>query len=213
MTLPKSNKSIRLQITALKAIVGPDDCEILEDPAGADFQEYAKRWTDIGRETPAAIALPRTEDSIQKIVQWAVNSSIPFVAKSGGCSEWSTIGDSGLIIDLTHYSAIEVDAKARTATIRGGVVQKEAAVRLAEEGLFTGEGYNRYGAPGNLSKSNTDDFLSSGQRKCGWSHRLRAWWRFSNHKFHHRLRVRPDHLSSFGDRERRAIGSYSGPTR
>lgn len=65
------------------------------------------------------------------------------MAKSGGCSEWSTIGDNGLVVDLTHYSAIEVDAKARTATIRGGVVQKEAAVRLAKEGLFTGEEYNR----------------------------------------------------------------------
>ena len=130
--------ALQSDITTLKAIVGPD-CEILTDPAGPNFQEYAKRWTDIGRQTPAAIVLPRTEQHIQKVVQWAVKSSVPFVAKSGGCSEWSTIGENGLVVDLTHYSAIEVDAKARTATVRGGVVQKEAAVRLAEEGLFTGE--------------------------------------------------------------------------
>lgn len=138
MVWPFSNTSVQSQITALKGIVDPD-CAILTDPADADFQEYSKRWTDIGRETPAAIVLPRTEEDIQKVVQWAVKSSIPFVAKSGGCSEWSTIGGNGLVIDLSHYSSMEVDAKARTATIRGGVTQKEVAVRLAEEGLFTGQ--------------------------------------------------------------------------
>lgn len=138
MVWPFSNTSVQSQITALKGIVDPD-CTILTDPAEADFQEYSKRWTDIGRETPAAIVLPRTEEDIQKVVQWAVKSSIPFVAKSGGCSEWSTIGGNGLVIDLSHYSSMEVDAEARTATIKGGVTQKEVAVRLAEEGLFTGQ--------------------------------------------------------------------------
>ena len=128
----------RSQITALQVLVSPD-CQILEDSAHPVFHEYAKRWTDIGREIPAAIVLPRTEDDIQRIVQWAVKSSIPFVTKSGGCSEWSTIGDDGVVIDLSHYSAIEIDAHAQTATIRGGIVQKEAAVRLAENGLFTGK--------------------------------------------------------------------------
>ena len=137
----RSNTSVQSRITALKEIVAPD-CEILTDVTESDFKNNAQRWTDIGRETPAAIVLPRTEEDIQKTVQWAVKSSIPFVTKSGGCSEWSTIGNNGLVIDLTQYSAIEVDAKARTATIRGGVVQKEAAVRLAEEGLFTGEEHN-----------------------------------------------------------------------
>ena len=137
MVWPLSNTSVQSQITALKELVGPD-CAILTHPAEAKFQEHSKRWTDIGRKTPAAIVLPRTEEDIQKVVQWAVKSLIPFVTKSGGCSEWSTIGGNGLVIDLTHYFAIQVDAKTRTATIRGGVTQKEAAVRLAEEGLFTG---------------------------------------------------------------------------
>ena len=128
----------RSQIATLQVVVGPD-CQILEDSAHPSFQEYAKRWTDVGRRIPAAIVLPRTEDDIQKTVQWAVKYSIPFVTKSGGGSEWSTIGDEGVVIDLTLYSAIKIDAKAQTATIRGGVLQKEAAVRLAEHGLFTGK--------------------------------------------------------------------------
>ena len=142
MGLSQSSTSVQLQVDALRTVVDPD-CELLTDPAESNFQELSKRWTDIGRQIPAAIVLPRTEQDIQRIVQWAVESSIPFVVKSGGGSEWSTIGKDGFVIDLTHYSAIEADAKARTATIRGGISQKELAVRLAEEGLFTGEGHIR----------------------------------------------------------------------
>ena len=94
------------RITALEAIVGPD-CGILKDSNETNFEKYAQRWTNIGSETPAAIVLPRTEEDIQKVVRWAIKSSIPFVAKSGGCSEWSTIGDNGFFVDLTHYSAIK----------------------------------------------------------------------------------------------------------
>lgn len=72
-------------------------------------------------------------------VKWAVTYSIPFVAKSGGHSEWSTIGSNGIILDLSRYSGVEVDAQSHTAMLKGGVLSKEVAVALAEQGLFTGE--------------------------------------------------------------------------
>ncbi|KAG8528310.1 uncharacterized protein KY384_007227 [Bacidia gigantensis] len=131
--------SIQSRVSELRFVVSAD-CTILQDSTDPEFREYCKRWTDIDRKIPAAIVLPRREKDIQNIVQWAVESSIPFVTKSGGCSEWSTIGDDGFIIDLTLYSSVEVNAEARTATIKGGVVQKEVALRLAEQGLFTALG-------------------------------------------------------------------------
>ena len=138
MNLTNNKELNHSQITALQEILG-HDCEILSNPVDVRFQHYAKRWTDIDRKIPAAIVLPRAEEDIRKTVRWAVDSSVPFVVKSGGCSEWSTIGKSGLVIDLTDYSAVSVDDEAQTATIRGGITQKEVAVRLAEEGLFTGK--------------------------------------------------------------------------
>ena len=63
---------------------------------------------------------------------------VPFVPKSGGHSEWSTIGKNGIVIDLSRYSGIEVDADSQTATLTGSVLSKEVAVRLAEAGMFTG---------------------------------------------------------------------------
>jgi FAD/FMN-containing dehydrogenase len=63
---------------------------------------------------------------------------VPFVAKSGGHSEWSTIGQDGIIIDLSNYSGIEVDAAAGKAVLKGSVLSKDVAVALAAAGSFTG---------------------------------------------------------------------------
>lgn len=74
-----------------------------------------------------------------KQVKWAVDASIPFVTKSGGHSQYSTIGSNGIIIDLTRYSGVKVDKAAKTATLTGSVLNKQVGVALANEGLFTGK--------------------------------------------------------------------------
>ncbi|KAK7992146.1 FAD binding domain-containing protein [Apiospora saccharicola] len=126
-------------LAALQEHVGPG-LEILTQNDSSRFQEFAKRWTDIGRETPAAIILPETEGQIQKTVQWAVGSSVPFVARSGGHSEWSTIGENGVIIDLSKYHGIEVDVAGRKATLKGSILSKQVASALADAGFFTALG-------------------------------------------------------------------------
>jgi FAD/FMN-containing dehydrogenase len=146
--------SITTKLTSLKEVVSPDST-VLTDPKNDAFQELLKRWSDIDKQTPGAIVLPTSEDECQKIVspclasagldsdritqvEWAVDASVPFVTKSGGHSSWSTIGSNGIIIDLSEYSGVEVDRAGKTATLIGGVSTKQAAVALAEEGLFTG---------------------------------------------------------------------------
>ena len=51
----------------------------------------------------------------------------------------STIGDDGVVIDLSKYSGIEVDINARKATLRGSILSKQVAVALADAKLFTGK--------------------------------------------------------------------------
>ncbi|ROW15212.1 hypothetical protein VPNG_03071 [Cytospora leucostoma] len=116
------------------------ELEILTDQTGSRFPEFAKRWSDIDRQIPAAIVLPESEDHIQQTVRWAVEASVPFVTTSGGHSNWSTIGDDGFIIDLSKYTGIEVDAHGPTAKIRGSIVTKSVAVHLADAGYFTALG-------------------------------------------------------------------------
>ncbi|OCL05429.1 FAD-binding domain-containing protein [Glonium stellatum] len=133
------SESILRLVDELRASAGPD-LDILTDKSDATFQEHAKRWSDIGRKIPAAIILPASEEQIQKTVQWAIKSSVPFVTKSGGHSEWSTIDESGVIIDLSKYSGIDVDPEARKATLKGSILSKQVAVALANAGLFTALG-------------------------------------------------------------------------
>ena len=64
---PQSTMAVAAQILELKAVV-TSQCQILTDSASPQFQEYAKRWTDIDRQIPAAIVLPTTEEDIQKTV-------------------------------------------------------------------------------------------------------------------------------------------------
>ncbi|KAI0538642.1 hypothetical protein GGR58DRAFT_525915 [Xylaria digitata] len=119
--------------------LGPD-VEILVDKNSSRFKEFSKGWTDIDRETPGAIVLLTSPSLIQKTVRWAHRSSVPFVVKSGGHSQWSTIGEHGIVIDLSKYSAVSVDADAKTATPEGSVLSKDVAVALAAEGFFTALG-------------------------------------------------------------------------
>ncbi|RDW83797.1 FAD-binding oxidoreductase [Aspergillus mulundensis] len=116
------------------------DCQILQDPHDPEFQDRLERWSNINLQTPGAIVLPRSEEDCVRTVQWTLASSVPFVPKSGGHSRWSTIGQEGIIIDLSLYADIHVNPGNSTATLIGGVLNKEVAVRLAESGLFTALG-------------------------------------------------------------------------
>ena len=124
-------------LSNLKNLLSPAS-EILTDASDASFKVHLERWTDIEKQTPAAIILPSSEEDIQKTVKWTVETSTPFVVKSGGHSQWSTIGNEGIIIDLSRYSGISVDVDSESATLMGSILQKEVATHLAEAGVFTG---------------------------------------------------------------------------
>lgn len=79
-----------------------------------------------------------SETQTDRQVQWAVKSSVPLVVKAGGHSEWSTIGQGGIIIDLGRYSGVDYDENSKTATLRGSILAKDLAVKLAQHGRCTG---------------------------------------------------------------------------
>lgn len=68
-----------------------------------------------------------------------MQESTPFVVRSGGHSEWSTIGSQGFVIDLSLYSGVAVHKEARAVTLKGSILAKPLAVALAEAGMFTGK--------------------------------------------------------------------------
>lgn len=132
-----------------------DKAQVLTDPAAATFKKAAERWTDINHKTPGAIVLCANETDCQKTVslsldpaseelpnacckvKWAVSVGVPFVAKSAGNSEYSTIGPQGIVIDISPFSDVIVDEPHGTAILKGGITSKQVIVKLAEHGRCT----------------------------------------------------------------------------
>ena len=59
------------------------------------------------------------------------------MTKSGGHSPWSSIGQEGVVVDLTKIQKITINKSNETVTITGSVLSKQVSVALAAEGLFT----------------------------------------------------------------------------
>lgn len=54
-------------------------------------------------------------------------------------SLYSTIGENGIVIDLSEWSDMTHDKERHEATLVGGISSKEVATRLAEDGYSTSE--------------------------------------------------------------------------
>lgn len=62
---PAIKMSVISQLPSLKNALSPTS-EILTDAASPVFQHHLERWTDIDKQTPAAIIVPVSEEDIQK---------------------------------------------------------------------------------------------------------------------------------------------------
>ncbi|KAL8956225.1 MAG: hypothetical protein Q9193_006191, partial [Seirophora villosa] len=101
-----------------------------------EFAKSNERWTEIDRKTPAVVVQPVSEDDVAVIVKAAKVAGVPFVPVTGGHSLWSTIED-GLVIDLSQYKSISVEADQHRVSVRGGVLMKELQLELSKQGQFT----------------------------------------------------------------------------
>ena len=70
-------------------------------------------------------------------IEFALNHSIPFVIRSGGHSEYSTVASPGIIVDLSDFSSVEVSLDNETALLTGSIRTGAVAAALAERNLFT----------------------------------------------------------------------------
>ncbi|KAK7053058.1 hypothetical protein VNI00_004379 [Paramarasmius palmivorus] len=121
-------------VSELTGLLSPG-AKVLTDSSTEEFQGLLGRWSDIDKQTPGAIVLVATEEDVVQTVKLAVNSEVPFVPKSGGHSYWSTIGQAGIIIDLSLFKGVEVDKDSSTVTVKGGTLVKEANDVAFEAGL------------------------------------------------------------------------------
>ncbi|KFY29800.1 hypothetical protein V494_08470 [Pseudogymnoascus sp. VKM F-4513 (FW-928)] len=127
------NAAVKEVVTDLASKLSPKARIVTEQ--GEEWNALHERWSDLAKQTPAAIVAVATEADVQETVKLCVANGVKFVPKAGGHSLWSTIGAGGIVIDLTALNAVTVDKEAGTVTVSGGSQIKDAVAPLYAAGL------------------------------------------------------------------------------
>jgi FAD/FMN-containing dehydrogenase/Fe-S oxidoreductase len=90
------------------------------------------------REMPQAVALPRTENDICKLIGFAREHGTSLIPRAAGTSLAGQVVGGGIVVDISRYLTriVEIDAAARRVRVQPGVVRNELNLALAPHGLF-----------------------------------------------------------------------------
>jgi FAD/FMN-containing dehydrogenase/Fe-S oxidoreductase len=90
------------------------------------------------REMPQAVAMPKTEGDIGKLVRFARQHATSLIPRTAGTSLAGQVVGPGIVVDVSrHFNRIlEIDAPRRRVRVQPGVVRNELNLALAPHGLF-----------------------------------------------------------------------------
>jgi FAD/FMN-containing dehydrogenase/Fe-S oxidoreductase len=90
------------------------------------------------REMPQAVALPKTEEDIRKLVLFARSHRTSLIPRTAGTSLAGQVVGAGIIVDVSrHFTRIlEIDAARRRVRVQPGVVRNELNLALVPHGIF-----------------------------------------------------------------------------
>ncbi|MEU8589984.1 FAD-binding oxidoreductase [Streptomyces sp. NPDC048664] len=110
-------------------------------PGDGEYETARKVYAgDVDRK-PAVILRPRDARQVARVVTLARRTGVQLAVRSGGHSPAGHgVCEGGIVLDLAHLRALEIDAEARTAWAETGLTAGEYATAAAEHGLATGFG-------------------------------------------------------------------------
>src|ERR1700722_4977021 len=90
------------------------------------------------REMPQAVALPKTEADLCKLVSFAREHGTSLIPRTAGTSLAGQVVGGGIIVDVSrHFTRIlKIDAAQRRVHVQPGVVRNELNLALAPQGIF-----------------------------------------------------------------------------
>lgn len=113
-----------------------DDC-LLTDKASLDH--YGKDWTNIKQPAPLAIALPKTTEQVQKLIQWANGNQIAIVPSGGrtGLSGGAVAANGELVIALDKMNKIiEFSAESQQIRCQAGAITEQVQQFAEQKDLY-----------------------------------------------------------------------------
>jgi FAD/FMN-containing dehydrogenase len=89
---------------------------------------------------PVAVAVPKSEEDIVKIIRFAAKNKISITPRTAGTSLAGQTVGNGIIVDVSkHFTKIVAfDAVEKTITVQPGVIRDELNLYLKPHGLFFG---------------------------------------------------------------------------
>src|SRR6202049_5025996 len=90
------------------------------------------------REVPQAVALPKTEGDICKLVRFARERGTSLIPRTAGTSLAGQVVGAGIVVDVSRHLTriLEIDPVRRRVRVQPGVVRNELNLALAPHGLF-----------------------------------------------------------------------------
>ncbi|HYY28103.1 MAG TPA: FAD-binding oxidoreductase, partial [Chthoniobacterales bacterium] len=124
-------------------------------PSLIDFQQLAAEFNDelffdatmrtlyatdasVYREMPQAVALPKTEGDICRLVRFAREHNTSLIPRTAGTSLAGQVVGPGIVVDVSrHFTRIlEIDASRRRVRVQPGVVRNELNLALTSHKIF-----------------------------------------------------------------------------
>ena len=107
-------------------------------PTDGGFDESRSLWNMRFDRRPDLAVRCTSSSDIKTAIEYAREQELSLSVKCGGHSyAANSVGDGGLLIDLSLMKGIRVDAEARTVTVEGGVTCAELDAATQEYGLAT----------------------------------------------------------------------------
>ncbi len=97
-----------------------------------DASEYQER--------PLAVALPKTDDDVRRLVRFAAEHGVGLVPRAAGTSLAGQVVGGGIVVDAGRHmhAIVSLDTARRTVRVQPGVVRNALNAFLAPHGLFFG---------------------------------------------------------------------------
>jgi FAD/FMN-containing dehydrogenase len=92
------------------------------------------------REMPLAVAIPKSEDDIKKLIEFAQVEKTSLIPRTAGTSLAGQVVGNGIIVDVSkHFNKIiELNKEEKWIRVQPGVVRDELNMFLKPHGLFFG---------------------------------------------------------------------------
>ncbi|MER5962888.1 FAD-binding oxidoreductase [Streptomyces sp. NPDC002057] len=130
-------------------------------PGDAEYEAARTVYVGDVDRRPAVVLRPRNAEQVARVVALARETGLELAVRGGGHSgAGHGVCEGGIVLDLAHMRALEIDVAARTAWAETGISAGEYTEAAAAHGLATGFGDSTMVGVGGITLGGGIGFLS-----------------------------------------------------